>query len=321
MASKSQVDLELNRIRLLRTERKYPEAYNALKELIIIHPENRVAKLLLVEIAMALKLWAEAEAICRELYSSSSNNEQKLAANLKLVRVLRMQEQTIKARAVLKEILAEDPDNHKARVELGNIFILENKRRQKGSKYWARRQKMVYLFVVEQIAKSIGQNANAIIDIGSNATPILDWFPEVPHKYSLDPGRPYEAADVVSIKEDFLKWNCEERIDLGLCLQVLEHVKFPQHFAERLMTLCEIAVVSVPYKWPADKTKYHRHDPIDLEKIVKWFGRNPNYQYIAQEINGEQRIILVYDRTKEDEWGNINEAKFMFRWSLRGSGL
>ena len=64
MVSNIQVDAALKRIRILRTEKKYSEAYNALKDLIAIHPEHRVAKLLLVEIAMVLNLWAEAEAIC-----------------------------------------------------------------------------------------------------------------------------------------------------------------------------------------------------------------------------------------------------------------
>ena len=125
---------------------------------------------------------------------------------------------------------------------------------------------------------------------------------------------------VTSVKADFRSWKSPlKRIDVGLCLQVIEHLQDPAAFLRKLLSLCDVSVVSVPYKWPAGQVKFHLHDEIDEARMREWSGRSANYTYVAKELFGEQRLICVYDSETEDAWRTVSDEAFRYRWSLRGS--
>jgi len=42
-------------------------------------------------------------------------------------------------------------------------------------------------------------------------------------------------------------------------------------------------LISVPYKWPKGSNKQHLQDPVTLEAVVDWFGRQPNYHLVVRE--------------------------------------
>ena len=81
---------------------------------------------------------------------------------------------------------------------------------------------------------------------------------------------------------------------MATCFQVLEHVPNAHGFAQKLLEISKVLVVSVPYKWEKGKNKTHVHDPVDETKLFEWFGREPDYFYLATELSGVKRLIQVY---------------------------
>jgi hypothetical protein len=185
--------------------------------------------------------------------------------------------------------------------------------------YWARRMDLLYMQVSRQLALRIAGNARSVVDVGSLNTPVLEWLPGVPERISVDLMEPYRAVGVRSVVSDFLTWEPGRRFDVGLCFQVLEHVPDARSFAQRLLKLFDVAIVSVPYRWPEDKSKYHVHDPVDEAKMASWFDREPNWSSVVDELDGQQRWVAIYDRTSFETWRNVRPEPFRFRWSLRGA--
>jgi 2-polyprenyl-3-methyl-5-hydroxy-6-metoxy-1,4-benzoquinol methylase len=95
---------------------------------------------------------------------------------------------------------------------------------------------------------------------------------------------------------DFLAYQPNEQFDLVTCFQVMEHVPDAVSFARKILEIGQVAVVSVPYKWDKGKCKPHIHDPVDERKMLAWFGREPDFQYIATELHKVRRLIHVYTR-------------------------
>jgi hypothetical protein len=161
--------------------------------------------------------------------------------------------------------------------------------------YWDERKDSIYLYVTRAICMKLVKMPNSVIDIGSNKTPILEWFRGYSNKLvSLDLFNPYEADGVQSVMRDFLTYETNDKFTLALCLQVLEHVDDAESFARKLLTISNVLVISVPYKWKFDACIHHVHDPVDEEKLFSWFAKNPVYSYLATELNGVKRLIQVY---------------------------
>ena len=158
-----------------------------------------------------------------------------------------------------------------------------------------RRKRSIYMFAAKQICARQCASPGSVIDVGSNGTPTLEWHRKTATRLvSLDLRRPYVADGVESLTCDFLTYHPDNRFDLVTCFQVLEHVPDPAAFARKLIKIGEVAVVSVPYKWKKGKCRFHLHDPVDERKMKRWFGRKPDYAYVARELNTVGRLIHVY---------------------------
>jgi hypothetical protein len=157
------------------------------------------------------------------------------------------------------------------------------------------------------LTERLGADRKSLIDVGSAGCPYLDWFEFIPERTSLDLRKPYQAEGVVSIKGDFLAWEPPGRYDLVTCLQVLEHVPDAAGFAQKLLSIGDVVIVSVPYKWPAGRSKHHVHDPVDEAKMQSWFGRAPNFSYVCREVHAPiLRLIQVYE-PRVQAWQGTDE--------------
>ena len=173
------------------------------------------------------------------------------------------------------------------------------------NQYWEERKDILYYQVARVLVERIGKKARSIIDVGSAGCPYVDWFDFIPHRASVDLKRPYEAPGVHSFTGDFLAWEPDRHYDIVTCMQVLEHVPPAREFAQKLLSIGNVVVVSVPYKWPKGKTKSHVHDPVDEAKMLDWFGREPNFSYICTEVLAPvDRLIQVYERFP-DKWAAL----------------
>ena len=189
--------------------------------------------------------------------------------------------------------------------------------REQMAVYWERRQQYVYYYVVRQLTEGLGKNAASMLDVGSAATPFLDWFAHIPERASLDLSFPYDGPGVTPITTDFLQWEPGRRFDVVTCLQVLEHVPRADLFAKKLLAVGEIVVVTVPYQWEKGRVRSHIHDPVTREKTRSWFGCKPNYEFVCHEVVREfPRLLQVYDRSgvrwrslAERDWTLAKQAK------------
>ena len=175
--------------------------------------------------------------------------------------------------------------------------------------YWEERKDAIYLFAARQICKRFCEEPQRVMDVGSNNTPILEWFRSSAHTLvSLDIKAPYQQTGITSLKADFLSHPINDTYDLVTCFQVLEHIPDARAFAQKLLDLAPILVVSVPYLWPQGYCIEHVHDPVSEEKLLNWFGQAPIFKYLAHEFNGVRRLILVYEgKLKKPSADNSNK--------------
>lgn len=187
--------------------------------------------------------------------------------------------------------------------------------------YWRVRKKFVYLHVCRRLIEIVSRSADTVADIGSNKSPLLDFYGDIPHKYSVDISAPYVAPDVIAVTEDFHTWTPPRPIQVATCLQVMEHVSEPEKFARRMLEIAEVCIVSVPHLEPAGLNPGHIQNDLTLDDMVRWFGREPNYHYIAKELSGDERIICLFDTATDEKYDSLHEQgavaqRFRHRWSM-----
>ena len=190
-------------------------------------------------------------------------------------------------------------------------------------KYWETRKHQLYYQALFQMAAVVGSNARSVIDVGST-TGFLSWLYWIDERVQLDLGPFPESYDgIEQVQADFMREDVPElkrTYDLCLCSQVIEHIEDPRPFCERLVSIADSLIVSVPYKWREGAVSGHIHDPVDEEKLRSWMRRRPNHSIIVQEPFGPRRFIAWYDcingrqakisgqdakRAKQEMWGSL----------------
>ena len=269
------------------------------------------------EMADDSREWLQGARLWESVFNESDNESQRKRAGRRAAMSYRSAGELEEARRLLRHLIAEFDADAMIRREVGR-FELRVEASSATDQYWHEREGMLYLQVVREISRRIASKARSLIDIGSAGTPVVEWFGHIPKRVSLDLRNPYRGPGVQSVRSDFLDWSPDDRFDVGLCLQVMEHVEDPQRFAERLLAVCEVVLISVPYQWPKGKVKSHVNDPVDEDKITTWFGRSPNYSYRIAELTGHERLICIYDTASSVPWPTVQEERFRYRWSLEG---
>ncbi len=160
--------------------------------------------------------------------------------------------------------------------------------------YWGARRDMIYYQALYQFVCVIGREASSLIDVGSASAQYVSWFDWIPSRSILDFRIPRPPQGVTCIETDFLAYAPERKFDVGLCLQVLEHVPEPEPFCAKLKSIARRLIVSVPYKWLGN-TPGHIHDPVDEKKLESWMKLKPNNSQIVTEPFRESRLIAYYD--------------------------
>jgi predicted O-methyltransferase YrrM len=163
--------------------------------------------------------------------------------------------------------------------------------------YWGKRQGLMYYEYIYQLVSAFAQNADSIIDVGSANAGYLEWFDWIPRRETLDIKKPYNSGTVKGIKADFFSFTPEVKYDFATCLQVLEHIPDAKAFTEKLLSVASNVLISVPYRWKKGSCKWHIHDPVDMEKLVSWTSRKPDYHVIVTEplnISRNAKRLIAY---------------------------
>jgi hypothetical protein len=130
---------------------------------------------------------------------------------------------------------------------------------------------MRYYRRVLELAKRFVPHGGSLLDVGCHECQYIRDFSWFDKKDAIDIQRIPEIPGVRSIQIDFMDFQPDHLYDLVLCLQVLEHLPNPEAFARKLINSGLFTIVSVPYKWPKGKCKYHCQDPVDELKLKSWF--------------------------------------------------
>lgn len=157
--------------------------------------------------------------------------------------------------------------------------------------YWTTRKNLNYYKEVIKLAKKYSPNAKSVIDVGSHNSEFLTQFDWIPNKTAIDIMRTPSIPGADNIMGDFMKYEPKHPFDLVLCLQVLEHLESPGVFVQKLLETGKIAIISVPYKWPEGKCRFHVQDPVDEEKFLNWTKKPWIEQVIVDD--GLKRLIAV----------------------------
>jgi hypothetical protein len=158
--------------------------------------------------------------------------------------------------------------------------------------YWRSRGDLHYYREVIRLARVHAPEGGAVIDVGAHETKVLADLPWFTRRVALDRGEISVKPGVEVVRANFLKYTPERPFDLVLCLQVLEHIKDPPPFAQRLFATGRTVILSVPYRWPKGKCKWHVQDPVDEAKLLAWTGREPDESTIVRD--DAARLIAVY---------------------------
>jgi len=162
--------------------------------------------------------------------------------------------------------------------------------------YWERRKSMLYYQETLKLAKKYAPDAETVIDVGSHNTQFLTLVDWIPSKTAIDLRRRPSIPGVMGIQGDFMQFGPENRFDLVLCLQVLEHLDSPALFTQKLLEIGKTVVITVPYKWPKGLCPSHCQDPVDEDKLLSWTEKS----WLEKEIvtdDKDARLIAVFEGT------------------------
>jgi hypothetical protein len=159
--------------------------------------------------------------------------------------------------------------------------------------YWKSRKECNYYKKVLEIIERYSDQTS-IIDIGSANTEILKDLP-FKDKTCLDYDKlPEQLSGIKNVKCDFYKWVPDKKYNIVTCLQVLEHLDNPKDFARKLLNISnKVVIISVPYKWPKGFCIHHVQDPVSVDDIFNWTGRDYDESYIIED-KSVKRMVCVY---------------------------
>ena len=178
----------------------------------------------------------------------------------------------------------------------------------------------MYYRYIDAIVRGIGADATSLLDVGTWNARYLEAFDWIPRRVALDKRVVYSSENVEGITADFFEYQPDTPFDLVTCFQVLEHVPNAKMFAQKLFQVGCNVLISVPFKWKAGASKYHVHDPIDLNKLESWTERKPSYSIVVTEIfagaKGKRLIAYYHDPAQKFD---LSAARANMRRSLRVS--
>lgn len=167
--------------------------------------------------------------------------------------------------------------------------------------YWQERSDLNYYRVVRDQIEAI--HGDSILDVGCMDTPVATWGEFRNRRTGVNlapvaedrmrPGMDYWFGDFMELPTE------GNQFSVVTCLQVLEHLSDGQVglFAWKLFDHAEKAVIiSVPWQWPPGACAWHPQDPVNLAKIRRWTGREPDEFRIAVD-GGLRRAICGFFST------------------------
>jgi hypothetical protein len=172
--------------------------------------------------------------------------------------------------------------------------------------FWEKQKDSVYYCILQSLHKNLIRTPQSILDVGPGNKSPLGWL-QSESKTSTDTKNPYVSDDVESVTANFLTWRPEKKFQVITCLHIMERAQRPETYAQKLLRLGKLVIVSVPYKLAKEHAGSQLHSNIDEKTMKEWFGREPNFSYVCRELkSNSDRLIQVYEKT-EGKWSTFSE--------------
>ncbi|QDV21433.1 hypothetical protein Pan153_61210 [Gimesia panareensis] len=157
--------------------------------------------------------------------------------------------------------------------------------------YWDGRKDLNYYRVVREWLEQLDHSS--IIDVGCADTPIVTWG-NFQRRTAVNHREFPLLHGVDCIEADWME--TELQADVITCLQVIEHFEtdFLREFVSKIFQSCQVAIISVPYLWPAGSCPGHHQDPIDVRKFLDLMNREPVKLEIVTD-SSCQRLIALFE--------------------------
>ena len=156
--------------------------------------------------------------------------------------------------------------------------------------YWESRKNLNYYKQIKIWLEQL-TGFDSIIDVGSADTPIATWG-EFNHRIAVNKEYKPELENVDCIKNYWMQLDL--KADVITCLQVLEHFEtdYLKEFSKKILQSSKVAIISVPYNWQKGMCKYHKQDPINLQKLLDLIEQEPIKFEVVTDRNTKRLIAL-----------------------------
>lgn len=162
-------------------------------------------------------------------------------------------------------------------------------------------------------ALQFGADAHSSIEVGCAGDPFLqylDWIDKrtcvAPYFVEYGGAKDKSTTKIDSVTADFMDYQLpnDEKFDLLICSQVLEHVPNPAAFMKKMISTAKTSIISVPHDWAdCGKTCNHVTHHITNDVLMEWSAPHvPIYEGVIKEEHDTKgtvmRTILVF----KTEW-------------------
>jgi hypothetical protein len=141
-------------------------------------------------------------------------------------------------------------------------------------KYWQDRKHLEYYQTVKTWLDALGKQ-ESICDVGSAGTPVAT-FGNFNRRVALNNEPCPLITNVENVIDDWLLYE-KQHFTVITCLQVIEHFEtdYLRQFVAKIFDCCDVAIISVPYRWSEGACVWHVQDPIDYKKFLDLIGKDP----------------------------------------------
>jgi hypothetical protein len=174
------------------------------------------------------------------------------------------------------------------------------------------RQHLHYYDTLFYTTLQYGADASSVIEVGCASDPFLKYLGWIDERLCVAPyfvqyadssrKNILETNEIKAVTADFMEYQLpnDEKYDLLLCNQVLEHVPNPASFLKKLIASAKTSIISVPYNWEAcGETCNHKTNYITVKMLRKWSAPYVPIYYKIVEEDGKgknrKRVIVVYE--------------------------
>jgi 2-polyprenyl-3-methyl-5-hydroxy-6-metoxy-1,4-benzoquinol methylase len=188
-------------------------------------------------------------------------------------------------------------------LDIGALPIAGSRAPDDLNSYWAKRSNDRIYVMTLLYAHYFCRRKNTIADVGCHCSPLVLIVPGFKRRFAIDPSDEAHSAWADVDGATFIKGTLEaiayqaiigeDKFDLILCNQVIEHLAEPSNLCHLLLQRSRRLIISTTFETPAGVISGHIQDPINYDKFLSWFPRKPIMSTVSHGPIGA-KIVAVF---------------------------